>query len=119
MTAMLPTSVDADSLITAHLQADLIRRIRRTAYRAFSWTHKNGLDGLSLMLGFAAPMGFALAAEHREQQGLECREAVEQLLRQLPHSVADRRVVALLLAGYPARDSEIAAMLKAHLSKSD
>jgi hypothetical protein len=109
--------MDTDALIEAHPQVALIRRIQRTAYRAYSWRHKNGLDGLSFFMGPAAPLGFAWVSEHREEQGRQCREAVEMLLATLGHSVADRRIVALLLADYPGRDHAIRALLMARLDQ--
>jgi hypothetical protein len=42
---------------------------------------------------------------------------VEKLLATLGHSVADRRIVALLLADYPGRDHAIRAQLRAHLDQ--
>jgi hypothetical protein len=109
--------MDTDAFIDAHPQAALIRRIQRTAYRGYSWRHKNGLDGLSFFLGPAAPFGFAMVSDHREEQSRQCREAVEKLLATLGHSVADRRIVALLLADYPGRDHAIRAQLRAHLDQ--
>lgn len=109
--------MDTDALIEAHPQAALIRRIQRTAYRAYSWRHRNGLDGLSFFMGPAAPLGFAWVSQHREEQSRQCREAVEKLLDTLGHSVADRRIVALLLADHPGRDQAIRSLLKAHLDQ--
>ena len=109
--------MNTDSLIDAHPQAVLIRHIQRTAYRANSWRHKNGLDALSFFLGPAAPIGFAAVSDHRKEQSHLCREAVETLLATLGHSVADRRIVALLLADYPGRDHAIGGLLRAHLDQ--
>lgn len=114
----MTTSVsETDALINAHPQAEQIRLVQRTAYRAFSRTHKLGLDAISWLAGPMAPMGFAAVDSHRDAQAMECRRAVCQLLRQMGNSVQDRRVISVLLADYPGRSYEISTLLQAHLQQ--
>jgi hypothetical protein len=110
--------MDTDSLIDAHPQAAQIRLIQRTGYCAYSWRHRNGLDALSFVLGPAAVLGFALVSNHRENQAVECRCAVLNLLSTLGNSVSDRRIVSVLLTDYPARDPMIAQLLREHLKQT-
>ncbi|MEB3332602.1 MAG: hypothetical protein VKI83_08935 [Synechococcaceae cyanobacterium] len=107
-----------DQLIDSHPQAERIRLILETAYRAYSLRHKNGLDALSWLLGPMAPLGFSMVNEHRSEQNRKCNEAVERLLQTLGNSLADRRIIALLLDDYPGRDPAIALMLRQHLQQS-
>ena len=57
------------ALIHAHPQAELIRQVQRSAYRAYSRTHKLGLTALSwlggLQLGFCSPLWMNIAAGQR------------------------------------------------------
>ncbi len=115
MTISAIGAVDADSLIDSHPQAELIRLVLRTAYRAYSWRHKQGLDALSWLLGPVASAGFVMVDDHRDKQSRQCVDAVRKLLGQLGQSLADRRVIAVLLREYPGRDPQIAAMFNAHL----
>lgn len=108
-----------DQLIDAHPQAERIRLILSTGYRANSLRHKNGLDALSWLLGPLAPMGFSMVDEHRSEQRRQCLAAVKALLSDMGTSVADRRIIALLLDDYPGRDPLIAEMLRCHLQQSD
>ena len=117
MTTSSSAALDRDQLIDSHPQAEQIRLVQRTAYQAFSRLHKNGLDALSWILGPMAPFGFAMVDDHREQQARECDEALDLLLRRLGHSVADRRIVALLLEDYPGRHYRFANRLRAHLDQ--
>lgn len=117
MTTSTHGAVDADSLIDAHPQVELIRLVQRTAYRAYSWRHKQGLDALSWLMGPMAMAGFGMVDDHRINQSRQCLAAVQSLLEKLGHSVADRRLIAVLLQDYPGRDPQIAAMFKAHLAQ--
>ena len=110
--------LDGDALVSSHPKAELIRRIQRTGYRAYSRRHKQGLDALSFCLGPFAPIGFGTIDDHRQQQDQECCAAVQELLAGMGQSIADRRVITLLLADYPGRSPVIASSLKRHLGYS-
>ncbi len=114
---MTTSEFSAEALIAAHPQADLIRRVQRTAYRAFSGTHKLGLTALSLLAGPLAGVGFGAMDDHRDHEAQECFSAVNQLLRSIGTGVHDRRIIALLLADYPGRHPQLAAQLRAHLQR--
>lgn len=113
---MTPTPLDADALIDGHPQAALIRCVQRTAYRAYSTRHKVGLDALSWLAGPLAPVGFIAVDQHRSTAHQECLQAVVQLAATFTGSVEDRRIVALLLDGYPGRSYAVASRLQAVLN---
>lgn len=102
----------AEALIDAHPQAELIRRLQRSAYRAYSGRHKLGLDALSWLAGPLAPMGFAAVDHHRAEAHEDCLYAVQSLVEAFTGSVADRRIAALLLADYPGRHPAVAGQLQ-------
>lgn len=106
----------AEALIDAHPQAELIRRVQRSAYRAYSRRHKLGLDAASWLVGPLAMVAFSMVDQHRDHCHAECITATERLLAALGQSVADRRIVALLLTDYPGRSSEIAGLLHRFLN---
>jgi hypothetical protein len=114
----ISSNLSDEIVIDQHPQAELIRLVQRTAYRAYSWRHKQGLDALSWLMGPVAMAGFAMVDDHRHNQSRQCFEAVTQLLKRMGTSIADRRVIAVLLQDYPGRDSGIAALLKQHLQSS-
>ena len=117
MTTSTHGAVDVDSMIDAHPQVELIRLVQRTAYRAYSWRHKQELDALSWLMGPMAMAGFGMVDDHRSNQSRQCVEAVQSLLETLGHWLADRRLIAVLLQDYPGRDLQIAAMFRAHLAQ--
>jgi hypothetical protein len=116
---MTPTtnSLAAEQLIAAHPQAEQIRRVQRLAYQATSLRHRNGLMAASFLLGPMAPLGFSLVEEHCSGQLHACSEALRKLLATLGDGVADRRIVALLLAEHPGRHLALARQLRQHLQR--
>lgn len=108
-----------DLLVDAHPLANHIRRVLDTAYCGFSQSRRVGLDALSLLLGPMAMLGIRWVEEHRMAQQDECHIAVDELLGRLGSSLADRRIIALLLDDYPGRDQRIAEKLRRHLELAD
>lgn len=109
------TTALRDQLIEAHPHAASIRQVLDTAYCGYSQSRRVGLDALSLLLGPMAMLGISWVEEHRMAQQDECHIAIDELLGRLGSSLADRRIIALLLDDYPGRDACIAEKLRRHL----